>query len=362
MEVGIVTEESLTTVLRQIGHKRRQGVLELVYSHRLVQISFIQGKIVEVRHGARDVAEEVLLRLQDAGLVPVAFSWFVDPAEPTGQSYRSLYISLVESGYSVDEEFYKNAIKQCLLDRLYDLDLSGNARFQFRVEMVGADREFSPTVSIGQVLLDLVALPSNRERFEKLFPNTDQVRVKRTDNPEGVLTAEEKLISGLLSGSMSVALLQKRVMLSRFYFWGGVLSLFERGLLCIATDAQVLEDKAAVPHDNESPPLRELLKGAVIAGTEAELLIGAITEAAAQAGEVTEAELALRPNLDEESKSAATVAQPEEALPGRGRSERWSLRALESAAAVQIVAILYVVACVTVPWFTWAGIMEYFAH
>lgn len=29
MEVGIATEEGLTTVLRQIGQKRRQGVLEL---------------------------------------------------------------------------------------------------------------------------------------------------------------------------------------------------------------------------------------------------------------------------------------------------------------------------------------------
>jgi hypothetical protein len=356
MEVGIATEEGLTTVLRQIGQKRRQGVLELVSPERHVEILFVQGKIVEVLSQGEDVSKAALTRLKEAGIVPP--QWVYDSqegGEPQDQSYRALFLALVEAGVPLDEDLFRNTIKQCVLDRLYQIDLSGSARFQFRVEMVEYDREFSPTISIGQVLLDLVALPSNRERFEKLFPESAHLAVKRTEVPEGVLTAEEKLIYAALSEPLPVETLQKRVMLSRFYFWDGVLSLFERGLIATCS-----VDASA--HSKDSPPLRELIQSVVVSGAEAETLIGAIADMATQPVEAIPAELSLRSEEPQQEERENSASAPQELVPSRIRSERWSLRVLESAAAVQVVGILYILACLTVPWFTWSHILEYFAQ
>ena len=360
MEAGIVTEEGLTTVLRQIGQKRRQGVLELVYPDRLLEFLFVQGKIVEVLCQGEDVSRAVFERLKEAGIVPSHILFEREDGAAQSQNYRTLFLSLVESGVAIDEDFFRNAIKQCVLDRTCDVDLTGNARFQFKAEMVEADREFSPTISIGQVLLDLVALPSNQERFEKLFPDPAQVAVMRTETPEGVLTAEEKLIYDELKGARSVESLQKRVVLSRFYFWDGVLSLFERGL--ISACAVSASDSVTRDEEKDSPPLRELIQSAVISGTEAESLIGAIADAAAECPKNATEDSALPPEGETEYEERQLSSAEQQTAPYRARSERWSLRMLESAAAVQVVAIVYVLACLTVPWFTWAHIMSYFAE
>lgn len=118
-----------------------------MYPHGLIEILFVQGKIVEVRSQGEDVSKVVLAKLRGAGIVPASSGDGLQDNRDPNQSYRALFLSLVEEGISIDEEFFRNVIKQCVLDRLYEVDLSGAARFQFKVEMVDPDREFSPTIS-----------------------------------------------------------------------------------------------------------------------------------------------------------------------------------------------------------------------
>ena len=66
MQNGTLTFESLTTLLRGLSQKRRQGVLQINLGKKQLELSFSNGKIVEVRSSLKPILEEICQRLLKA--------------------------------------------------------------------------------------------------------------------------------------------------------------------------------------------------------------------------------------------------------------------------------------------------------
>ncbi len=381
METGLVSEESLQTILRQIGQKRRQGVLELSYPDRKCEVWFQQGKAVEALISGETPAHETLELLRRGLVVAEGFQWSPhgetsksgNEGKPDCQSfsgyYRDLFLQLAQSGNELDAEVYRRVIRQRILDQVYSLELEGEAVYRFHPQMVEVDREFAPTISVGQLLLDLVALPHNKEHYHSIFPAGSWV--SRTEVPEGVLTVEERILYDCLEPPLSCEHLRERAMLSDFHFMDGLLALHERGL--VATQIGAIRTK--------NLSVRDMVQRTVHKSVEAGVVVESIVQGASskafkkQTAEVPGAEgsaqatakaatqaLEEQEDRTHQESEAAVSANQETQMTTTDPRSRWNLRVLESAAAVQFIAVLYVLIAFSAPWLSWGAILRYFAE
>jgi hypothetical protein len=367
VEAGVVTEESLQTVLRQIGQKRRQGVLVLTSPDGKLSLWFHQGKAVEAsRSSTASPAEEVLTWLKGAHLIPEGFEWKPSPASSgngegeaafDAAAYRELYLELAKTGVSLDAELYRRVLRQRVLEQIYRINLNESAAFTFYPKAVAIDREFSPSISVGQLLLDMVALPSNRIRFQELFPADGWVG--RTDVPEGVLTIEERIVYDALTSPCALSELSARTMLSEFHLIDALLALYERGLVTAQQE----------PIRPSSLSVRDMMHHTVMRSVEAGMLVETIQRAASGPprpsvrginGEKTNATPLQRASRPEPPAAQESSLDALEQSPSKHR--RVSLRLLESAAAVQFLAVVYVLLAFSLPWVTWGELFSFFAQ
>lgn len=368
MEAGVVTEESLQTVLRQIGQKRRQGVLVLTSPEGKLSLWFHQGKAVEAsRADAPSPAEEVLSWLAGAQMVPEGFEW--KPVKPPSSedggeasafdagAYREFYLELAKAGATIEAELFRRVVRQRVLEQIYRINLSGNAVFTFYPQAVSIDREFSPSISVGQLLLDMVALPSNRARFGELFPADGWVG--RTDVPEGVLTIEERIVYDALTSPCALGELSARTMLSEFHLIDALLALYERGLVTAQQD----------PIRPSSLSVRDMMHHTVMRSVEAGMLVETIQRSASGTpsavvrgvnGTHKQPSQLATPSQPAHTPAQKELPDTEEGVPAAQR--RLSLRLLESAAAVQFLAVVYVLLAFSLPWVAWGELFSFFAQ
>ena len=73
MQAGVVTEENFAQILRGISQKRRHGVLEMHSGDAVVEISFYQGKIVDLTANKRKLLDLVVQKLKVRGTVSIGF-------------------------------------------------------------------------------------------------------------------------------------------------------------------------------------------------------------------------------------------------------------------------------------------------
>lgn len=351
MESGVLNRENLSSVLRSISQRRRQGVLEINEAGEQTQILFYQGKIVEVVKGESSPAVEVAQLLEAAELISV-------PESFRPRSYLELFDQLnsLVLGDPVDEALLKRAIKHRVLNCVYDLsDLSG-AYYTLKVQIVEYERDFAPVISVGQILLDLVALSNEGARFAEMF--SPRTFIRPAQSSEGGLSEEEALLLEIIGEGINFAVLQRKAMLSRYHLQDACLSLLDRSLLAVAAAGDG-EEAAARPAGKE-----------VLTSIDR-----SIDQAFAEEAKLVKAERSFAQAQDAKAAPAAqtqsAARQPEESLaqaelpavPG------WRLSLIKASSQLSegwlvpgVLAVIFLLGAAVIPFFAWRSAIEYFGR
>ncbi|RMG41833.1 MAG: hypothetical protein D6719_07715 [Candidatus Dadabacteria bacterium] len=227
MQSGVINSDNFSQVLRGLSQRRRQGVLEINYGDSNIALEFYHGKIVEVLDYENNQYEEVHRILLNAGYVN-------DASLPILKNYSELFVYLSENccedGF-LDEEIFRRAVRSRLLNRLYQLDFTTNAFYSFKTRMVEVDHDFGASVTVGQLLLDQVALDSDREKFEEYFSDATVI----TSNPvqELALSDEEGIIYNMAKTPVTVAEVKRCSLLSAYHLQDSLLAMLEKGIISI---------------------------------------------------------------------------------------------------------------------------------
>lgn len=326
VQSGVITDETLGDVLRSISQRRRQGVLEINAPNAVIRIQFSLGKIIEVIIGDENPLDEIVGRLATAEVIP---SGFVVSSE---ENYSDLFVSLMNFGPSLlDEDVFGRAVKHRILDTLYMLELGLGALYSFKVEIVEGDKQFSPSLSVGQILLDIVALHSEDEEFDSIFPpNFSVVPIERA--PANLSDDEHLLMTLLEDGPLSTRKLRERSLLSLFHFREALLSLKTAG--CVDRGEDLLE-KA----------------------------LGGLGELETHDGAVLAGEISL--SRDDSALEAVDlyVEAPGKGVPTRSAKTKLtalSVSLMSSSWIITTVTLCFVVASVIAPWFLWSATFQAF--
>lgn len=232
MQSGVITPENLGQVLRELSQKRKSGVLGITVGECQWQLKFVRGRVVDMLNGSEPPLTGLAQRLQRAGYIEGDVGEFLStlPASLEGERYQTLYHVL-----NMDQEAFKLAVKHQVLDALYTLDLQQGAYYSFKMQMVEFDKEYCPSLSVGQLLLDLVELPVELERYTSTFSDDDFI--VRTPGDPAPLSAEEQAVFDLIEKASSLDELFAQSMLSQFHFLEAVLALYDQGAVAI-TDSE----------------------------------------------------------------------------------------------------------------------------
>lgn len=245
MYQGVVSKDNFGEVLRSISQKRRHGLLEITRPQGVTTLCFAGGKIVEVLDGEKTPLQAVVDRLKRAGTIPEEFEIQEE------ETYQELLVSLQEqqiSGEELSSQVFKRIVKHTVLDHLYSLDLAIGAFYTFRIEMVESDREFSPAIPVGQLLLDLVALEGDLTQCQEAFPSESLVALASA-SPQENNSEEEEVILQLLTTPLPRDELFLRSLLSLYPFCDALLSLHRRQLVVPTNPAPDLQP-TGLSHDD----------------------------------------------------------------------------------------------------------------
>lgn len=333
MQSGVINSENVSQVLRQISQRRQQGVLEISSGGSTHNVSFISGKVVDVQEGTSG-PEQLYHALVDGGLCQEGTTSFPD-------SYSELYTTLESEGVfkrAVEEEEFRNILRQQILDRLYSIEFQQGVFYQFRVQMVEVDKDLAPSISIGQLLLDLVSLDSEEERFQKAFPIG--AKVEAVDQAVHSFSEEElKLLTILAYGSCDVDLLKRKSLLSRYHFQEALLSLFEQDCLLVELPG------SSMPADGGTPAGAS--SGVVPGGgdplAEAEALLSELGPVRVP-GEAKEEE-------GEEAEAQSGKVSP---VPNNFGLGVLNARLLQASWVIHTLTVLFVMSLLVLPFFSWS--------
>ncbi|MDJ8954067.1 hypothetical protein PTM75_14910, partial [Clostridium perfringens] len=83
-------------------------------------------------------------------------------------SYSSYYKEVIRiDNISFDEHSFRQIIRQRVLDALFLLDIQAGGYYSFRDEVGVHDKDFGPSISPGQFLLDMVTFENNSAKFQQ---------------------------------------------------------------------------------------------------------------------------------------------------------------------------------------------------
>jgi hypothetical protein len=342
MQSGVLSPENVADVLRGISQRRRQGLLEVNAHERVFVIKFVQGRVVDAAPGGMTGVQDTVAWLKRAGY-PVA-----EPASYREPSYAELLLRLADElseDFTITTETLKVIVRERVLDHLYNLEVGVGAFYTFKVQMVEHDHDFSPSVSIGQVLLDLVEMNAEREAFHRRFPAGSYIRLTG-DTPTG-LDPEEEAIVKCIGEGMAVDDLERRALLSGFHFRHAMVQL--AGASVIATGGGALSDKS----NSLATDLDSFLSSSIDAAFGIDSSAESANASSLAAGTESLGEL-----IDEE------MADDEGYAPA-GRSaylQSCSAQLLQNAMIPRLIAIGFSLLAIVSPFLAWAKIVAVFAE
>lgn len=217
---GVINSDNYSQVLRSIASRRRQGALEITFPERVVRIIFVQGRIIDVLDSRHDPATAILQILQMAG--------YFHEIETVSGGYRQLYeaCELASPGL-VHQEMFAEVVRQYVLDQLYGLEFGEGVYYTFTVQMIDVDREFLPSISVGQLLLDLVSLESYAIRVAELFPPDYKIQLQPVET--NLSTGAQQIRAAIAGGVATLEQLRTHTFLSRYHFEEALLELVDCG-------------------------------------------------------------------------------------------------------------------------------------
>jgi Domain of unknown function (DUF4388) len=260
MHTGTISEENISQILRGISQRRQTGIISIKMLDNNYQIMFSSGKIVEAIDQSITPIEDIEQRLKLAGYAKQSHDF------TNYNTYNEVFLALQNESVGLKpftEQDFRRLVKHRVLDTLYNLSLEKQAEYTFEMRSYEIDKDFSPSISVGQFLLDSVALETERERFLRLVPNNS--KVIRLDSGGLTLTEDENLLYNLIGSGISKSALSANSLLSQYAIQSALLSMHERALIEIENDSQSLNNSKALSgdilsilEDNSERPLVEM--------------------------------------------------------------------------------------------------------
>jgi hypothetical protein len=227
VDAGIATYENIQQALRHNSGRKRSGSLVLIFPQTPLGVQFHQGRVVGVSEGEALMLKALTQRLEKAGLLGENIEL---PASHPREAFEKLKIAVP----SIDAETFRFAWRHAILDCLYgNLSKSKLAAtpctFEFRAGMVPYDSELSPTISVGQLLLDLTALEDEEQELSKRYAADVTFQSNAVSSP--ALTLDERWLAKACATPATISDLAQRSLLSKVALRQALQGLWERGLL-----------------------------------------------------------------------------------------------------------------------------------
>ena len=230
MLAGALNHENLTDLFRTLSQKRKHGLLSLQSADSSFEITFISGRIAEVRELGWLTSPAIYERLKISGRF---VENILEPEELSQMDLPTLYAKLVESSVVSHNDFML-ARTSLSLDMLHSLNYISNGVFQFDARLLEFDDKLSLKLSPGQLLLDFVELETNRQRFDEIMGSLDcqAVGVLLGDDVGTMNYQEEELVRAIGDGA-PLEEVMSRVLLSENDFRSVLLALYDRGSILL---------------------------------------------------------------------------------------------------------------------------------
>jgi hypothetical protein len=236
-EVGNPAKQ-FTTLARSIAARRDSGFL--VYSIEGDSLSFLfyQGKLVDGQRGGASVVDELQVRMQTAGVLSTVEVF---------REYSTIAASLGSDGARIVRFF----LEHLLLDLIFQLQkyVDGECRFDPRV--VSFDRDVAPSISIGRILLDIVALQEDPHLFRSNLPVGSVVRMVAAADPDSPL--QGAIERGLRGSDCTIEELKEHSGISQYDYQEVLLEMLESGQLEVLSFVDEAEVYVGEPTDNALP-------------------------------------------------------------------------------------------------------------
>ncbi len=372
METGIISPDNLALVLRSVSQKRRHGILELALADRLIQVHFVTGKIVDVSDSLSNSAHELASNLKKAGFLADL------PEISTQSQLYAVFAKQFQEGFADTASIFKLAVEQRVLQRLYDLRKVSGAMFAFKPQVVEAD-QFAPAISVGQLLLDMVALEEDAQRFRETFPQ-EQRLVSDTDLAEVDSLAEKCLLRAIHKYSQ-IKQLAAGSLLAQYAYQEGLLSLQQRGLIAVSSEQEhvvldgaikldaivaALEDSIDQVFGEQLGSLDELPPPSAFEVAYQEAEKTGFRQKAPQPTKVTTSPTEAQQNLKKQPKIAAQEAVEDPAEVEAGNEwpfwQMLNVKLLQSSWVPELLAITFVVLSLMLPMLIWGHIVVKFSQ
>ena len=323
MQAGVVTEENFAQILRGISQKRRHGVLEMHSGDAVVEISFYQGKIVDLTANKRKLLDLVVQKLKVRGTVSIGFE------RSDFNNAEEVLQALADAGEDVAPELLALVSQQVALEALYSLELGAGSYYHFRVEMVPTpDATLGLQISIGQLLLDMVSLKEAAAADGADLP-ADMI-ISRGVREDREYSLEENDLIWLVDGEMPISELRIRSLLNRLAFDETLRGLLAAGVLRRDGDSSCSESLFNLDSLDAS----------------IDQLMNEVTSASARHSE--DGPLVLG---QDNSNSVSIDKLAIESVSNFG--ERLSLQLLESRRVPDIALGVFLIATIVFPWLLW---------
>jgi hypothetical protein len=328
MQVGIINQENFPQILRAISQRRRHGILELHVGERILEISFYQGKIIDVMRDKQTLYKQIADRL-------VARDSLLEGAWLTADITADQLLEQSQIlGFDLDSGTLKKMWLQRALENLYAIDVHSGSYYNFRVEFVATPASDAVSISVGQLLLDLVGYHEAHGAFVERCP--EDLVLCRGLPAEREYSFEEHDLIWLVDGQLTIAELRERSMLNRLTFEETITSLLQEQILAPSEGTE----KAAT-----KPSLFDI-----------DASLDACIDQALRTTPAVDLPQALVRQIWSEKQANAAIA-PQAARQFSfdviGALERANARVLSFPHTPDVVYLIFLVTALIVPWFFW---------
>jgi hypothetical protein len=242
-ESGIINSKTCDEVLMGLSQKKKHGTLEVTIDSQIISLRFFSGRITEVREDDFPMAHSVAQMLKEAEVISSL------PEGREFETFNELELYLHETGARFNREGLRNTAKHFMLEVLYGMDLDKGGYFTFRAEMVNVEKDYIPTISVGQFLLDRVAIYSEEEQFFTLFPPQCIIHLAGMQ-PDSLIPEESRVVWILnAKGPQELQRLKVLSLLSEYAYQEMLLKLYREGTIEVTFPQS--ESTPEFPDDDE---------------------------------------------------------------------------------------------------------------
>jgi hypothetical protein len=230
---GIVTDESLNDILRDLSQKQRNGILSLDTEEGILKFSFQEGRIIGVQKHGESAPPQICKKLHEAGYLSSKVVKAVNDSKISVGQLREL---LVGKGYVIEKDFVR-AKHTYELDLLYSLKNLREGKSEFVPKVIRNEPVMSICVFPGTALLDVMEFADDEERFCALFIDwtNDKVRIGQKEESSDRLSDAERRVFDLTENGASPKEILAKSLLSVYEAQEALLALYDQDVICVSS-------------------------------------------------------------------------------------------------------------------------------